>query len=145
MKNLVFLMGTFFLSALLMADPLATEVSSMTDNIDARTKIMNLYKKELSKEGSPLSVAIRQIEENEGFPDLGSIEEIKKQDLFLTSTGRGSAQSAHQVYLLGIEASRKGSGLIQEHIAYIRASIFLSLLDETETVVLEKFVVISDK
>lgn len=145
MKNLVFLIGSFFLTGLLSAAPLATEVSSMTDNVDARTKIMNLYKKELSREGSPLSIAIKQIEEHEGFPDLGSIEEIKKEDLFLTSTGRGSGQSAYQFYLLGIEASRKGAGLIQEHVAYIRASVFLSLLDETETVVLEKFVLISDK
>jgi len=130
---------------MMVANPLATEVTSLQENLDARSKIISLYKKEMQKEGSPLNVAIKQIEIQEDFPELGAISDIQKKDLFLTSSGRGSMQSAHQQYLLGVHASRKGSGLIEEHVAYIQASIELNLESETETVTLEKFVVISDK
>lgn len=128
-----------------MAESLATETTSLQDNLDARTKIINLYSKELAKEGSALNVAIKKIEEEEGFPELGSLDDMQKKDLFLTSTGRGGINSAYQSYLVGIRASRKGSGLVQENVAYIEASVFMSLDDETETVTLNKFVVIADK
>lgn len=130
---------------MIVANPLATEVTSLEQNLDARSKIINLYNKELKKEGSALNLAIKQIETQEDFPDMGELSELEKKDLFLTNTGRGSAQSAYQEYLLGVHASRKGSGLIEGYVAYIQASIELSLENETETVTLEKFVVITDK
>lgn len=144
MRNLT-VIGSFIFAGILMANPLATEVTSLQENLDARSKIINLYNKELQKEGSSLNVAIKQIEAQEDFPELGGLSELKKKDLFLVSSGRGSMQSAHQQYLLGVHASRKGSGLIEEYVAYIQASMELSLETETETVTLEKFVVITDK
>ncbi len=144
MRNLIVISGFLFIG-MAMANPLAMEVTGLQQNLDARSKIINLYNKELQKEGSPLNLAIKQIEVQEDFPELGALSELQKKDLFLTSSGRGSMQSAHQQYLLGVHASRKGSGLIEEHVAYIQASIELNLENETETVTLEKFVVISDK
>ena len=145
MKTLTLVaLGLFSLSNLALANNLAEETTPANEKVSVQRKIVNLINREISKPGSPLNLAVEEIKKQNDIPESGSIGKLSKSNLFLLSNGRAGGGVYGQRYLVGLPVSWKGTGLIEEYVAYLEVSTSL-YLEETDTIRVEKFVEITSK
>ncbi len=145
MKNLALIaLGLFSLSSLALANNLAEETTPASEKISVQKKIVNLINKEIQKPGTPLNLAVEEIKKQNDIPESGPLGKVSKKDIFLLSNGRAGGGVYGQRYLVGLPVSWKGTGLIEEYVAYLEVSTSL-YLEETDTIRVEKFVEITSK
>lgn len=90
------------------------------------TTILELYKSEAAKVGSPLALELERIK-REQVEDMGTIYEPGERDMWIISSGRGGYGHYGRTYLLGVPVLWNGTGMIEEYIEYVRVSVSLQI------------------
>lgn len=88
--------------------------------------ILELYKSEAAKVGSPLALELERIKREE-VEDMGQLFEPSERDMWMISSGRGGYGHYGRTYLLGIPVLWNGTGMIEEFIEYVRVSVSLQI------------------
>lgn len=145
LKSLV--MGLVFCFASEAWAELARVQLNLADGQTVESVIIDLYKSEVAKAGSPLALEVERIQTEE-VEDLGQIFEPTERDMLMISSGRGGYGHYGRTYLLGVPVLWNGTGMIEEYIEYIQVYVNLTIGEgdgggELVTVTFEKMVQIS--
>jgi hypothetical protein len=143
-KFLTLALVALFAGSAVRAEGLAEETTPASETLSVKAKIVSLINREIKKPGTPLNQAVEALKKENDIPESGSLNEVSESDIFLLSNGRAGGGIYGQIYLVGLPVSWKGTGLIEEYLAYLHVSASL-YLEVRDTVRVEKFVEITDK
>lgn len=75
--------------------------------------------------------------------DTGTVNDLRKADLFVIEGGKGSAAEYGTTFLVGVPVSMRGTGMIESHDLYFRVRYNANFATGKETVTIEEQVAIT--